>query len=693
MNKIKPILPARFYSALIKFNQPYWIILIACFLAYGLMIPWLGLYSDDWIYLTSFHKFGSEGLTRYFSTNRPVWGMIYQVTLPLLGKTPWHWHVFGLFWHTAASITLWGLITLVWPKRKQAALWAGLLFAVYPGFVLQPISITFGHIFLVYTAYFLSVCFLILAVQQPKFFWVYSALALLTSVINLLCMEYFLLLHLLQPVVLWLIFQNKAPGFRQRLLLVIKIWWPYLLLFIGNLVWRTAFFEYQTNNYQYLFFDRLKNGIIPALVHLVRTMFRDWWNTILGAWVNVYKMPFVLSWDKIDILYLGLSLAAAVFFFFSLKMFSDGSELEPKEVRGSLQMLTLGILALVIAGGPFWLTELDVHLTGFQSRFSLPFIFGSVLVLVSLIQLIRTPRWMINTILAITLGLSIGYQLQIQNDFRREWIVQKNLLRQLAWRIPDLEPGTAIFMNEMPGSHHVTHTILSAMLDWNFQPISSSSQMDYAVYYPRELQQKLGISLQPGQDFRYDHLGSVFHGNTSQSITLQFSKGDTLMLTCVHVMSSSLDGNNPFLSGEEKSVALLSDPDLIKAADVSVNNHLFPEIFGREPQPSHCYYFEKADLAYQLGEWQLAIDRYSQDIAMGDSNWIDTELVPVIGSYAHLGDWETAYALTQKMADSSYYPVSPLICSLWRSLDQDTPDGFSKRGIVQIISDRFDCQY
>src|SRR3989304_10257861 len=93
---LKPNL--RFRSLVKKINQPPWLILIACILAYGIMIPWLGLYSDDWIYLTSFHKFGTEGLTRYFSTNRPVWGFIYQSNLPILGITPCHWHLFGFFW-------------------------------------------------------------------------------------------------------------------------------------------------------------------------------------------------------------------------------------------------------------------------------------------------------------------------------------------------------------------------------------------------------------------------------------------------------------------------------------------------------------------------------------------------------------------------------------------------------------------
>ena len=692
MKRFKVTLSPRFRSFLLKFYQPPWLILTACILAYGIMIPWLGLYSDDWIYLTSFHKFGIEGLTRYFSTNRPVWGLIYQLTFPLLGITPWHWHVFGLFWHAAAAISLWWLLTLIWPKQKDPALWAGLLFAIYPGFVLQPISITFGHIFLVYTAFVLSACFLILAYQRPKKFWLYTLLAMSTSAINLLCMEYFLLLHLLQPVVLWLFFQQRTPEFHQRLKLVIKAWWPYFVLFIGDLIWRTVFFEYQTNNYQYLFLDRIKNGPGPAFIFLIKTMLKDWWNTSVGAWINVYRIPFDLRGDNFDFVYLVVSLAATMFFFISIYEFSKRSQSEPVDKHSSFQMLTLGCLALIIAGGPFWLTELNVSQIGIRSRFSLPFIFGAVLVISSMLQLIRRPRWLVTAFLALTIGLSIGYQLQINNNFRREWIVQKNLIWQLAWRIPILEPGTTIFISELPGSYHITHSGLSSIVDWNFKPDLSSLQMDYAVYYPGELAKYSDTNLLPEKTFQIDHLGAVFNGNTSKNITIQFSKDDTFLLSCAHVMSPLIDGTNPFLSTEEKKVALLSDPGLIRSENVFDSNQLFPEIFGYEPGLTHCYYFEKADLAYQQKEWQLAIDIYNQDISLGESNWVDTELVPVIGSYAHIGEWEKAYSFSTTMASHAYYPVESIICELWKSLDMNTSDGLQKQESIKAISDRFDCQ-
>ena len=679
-------------SFFLKLGWSPWLILAVCVLAYGIMIPWLGLYSDDWIYLSSFHKFGVEGLTRYFSTNRPVWGLIYQLTLPILGITPWHWHVFGLFWHAAAAISLWWLITLIWHNQESIALWAGLLFAIYPGFVLQPISITFGHIFLIYTAYLLSSCFLILAYQQPNRFWLFTILALFTSAINLFCMEYFLLLHLLQPAILWYVLQKNIPDYRLRLKRLIKIWWPYFLLFIGDLIWRTIFFKYQTNNYQYLFLDRLKNGVGPAIIYLLRTMLKDWWNTTINVWIKPLRTPFELQGNNIDIVYLVITFISTVLLFYVIYKFTGNIKGKSENKHNSIQIFTLGSLALIFAGGPFWLTELDVSQIGFRSRFSLPFIFGAVLVISSLLQLFRKHKALISAILAVLIGFSIGYQIQMNNDFRREWIIQKNLYWQLAWRIPDLEPGTTIFISEMPELQHISHAIISSTIDWNFHPVTSATQMDYAVYYPRELEKNLEIKIEPDLNFQYDHLGAIYNGNTSKNITIHFVKDNLSILNCAHVMSPSVDGKNPYLSDEEKKVTKLSDPNLIKTSNVFDTNKLFPQIFGEGYEVTHCYYFEKADLAYQLGEWNLAIDMYNQDSVVRESNWIDTELVPVIGSYAQLGNWEKAYSYSILMSSRTYFPATSVICSLWNSLEKDTPDGLQKQEFIKKISSQFDCQ-
>jgi hypothetical protein len=132
------------------------LLLAIAVLAYGLLIPTLGFFWDDfplsWIYAT----YGADGLERYFSTNRPYWGWLFQMSMPLLGDSPLAWQAFGLFWRWMSAVLVWLLLRRVWRQAPQLALWSSLLFLVYPGFQQQHIPIIYGHLFLVLCCYLFS---------------------------------------------------------------------------------------------------------------------------------------------------------------------------------------------------------------------------------------------------------------------------------------------------------------------------------------------------------------------------------------------------------------------------------------------------------------------------------------------------------------------------------------------------------
>ena len=89
-----------------NFTFPLFLLVISI-LAYGILIPRLGFYSDDWIFIFTYNKIGPAGITQYFSTNRPLWGWLFQVTLPLLGTIPWKWQLFALILRWLTGISIW----------------------------------------------------------------------------------------------------------------------------------------------------------------------------------------------------------------------------------------------------------------------------------------------------------------------------------------------------------------------------------------------------------------------------------------------------------------------------------------------------------------------------------------------------------------------------------------------------------
>ena len=86
-------------------------------LAYGIFFRWMGYYWDDYPFIWMSSVYGSPGLERYFSTNRPFWGLIYQFTTPIFGDRPWVWQIFGVFWRWLAALGFWLVIKTVWPQR------------------------------------------------------------------------------------------------------------------------------------------------------------------------------------------------------------------------------------------------------------------------------------------------------------------------------------------------------------------------------------------------------------------------------------------------------------------------------------------------------------------------------------------------------------------------------------------------
>ena len=91
------------------------------------------------------------------------------------------------------------------------------------------------------------------------------------------------------------------------------------------------------------------------------------------------------------------------------------------------------------------------------------------------------------------------------------------------------------------------------------------------------------------------------------------------------------------------------------------------DMFGPEPPHTWCYYFEKADLARQLQDWDAVLRLDAQAGAAGYAPGFGPEYVPFIEAYAQRGNWRRALELSQA-ADESIAEMKPLLCSTWQRL-------------------------
>ena len=207
---MKSIFQGRSASSLFSKLYPLFLLFL-CIAAYGPFLTRLGFYWDDFPISWIASTMGGEGLARYFSTNRPVWGLFYRVTTAVFGSTPLVWHVFALLMRWVTGLALWVLLRQIWREKTQFAAWAAALFVIYPGFSQQSIAFLYSHFFIVLTIFLLSLYFTVLSIRRPHRFWPLTVAALVLAPINLFSMEYFFLLELLRPVIIWLVLADCLP--------------------------------------------------------------------------------------------------------------------------------------------------------------------------------------------------------------------------------------------------------------------------------------------------------------------------------------------------------------------------------------------------------------------------------------------------------------------------------------------------
>ncbi len=87
-------------------------------------------------------------------------------------------------------------------------------------------------------------------------------------------------------------------------------------------------------------------------------------------------------------------------------------------------------------------------------------------------------------------------------------------------------------------------------------------------------------------------------------------------------------------------------------------------IFGKEPPHDWCYFFQKADLARQNGDWQKIVDLAQEAAQLDLKPAYSPELLPFIEAYVHLGNWEQAVAATIQ-ANQITAKSQPFLCAAW----------------------------
>jgi hypothetical protein len=664
---------------------PIFLFIIA-FISYGLLFNRLGFFWDDFPLTYIKNIYGSEGLARYFSTNRPFWGVLYQITYSIF-KEPWQWQLNSIFWRWLSAVILWLLLREIWSKPKYIAIWVSIIFLVYPGFHQQSISVIYSNFFIVLDCFLLSLYFNIKAVRQSggskpnRKIFLWHLIALFLSLFNLLTLEYFFALDLLRPLLIWYTLREEKYDLKKRIKLTMINWLPYLALWGMVTVWRSFFFSFQTQNYQMLLFESIKISPINALVKLIKDVGTSLWAVLVSAWVQTFRIPnismlgFRTTFVSIFII---LFIGGLTFWY----LWINGKDSLDKRDRWVI--LFIGLFACILGGVPVWLPGLHPSIRFPGDRFTLPFMLGVSLVIVGLLSLLPFRSWLKFVILGCLVGLAVGTQFQIVNQFRRDWETQRRFFWQLAWRIPGLDHGTTLMVNDLPVTYYSDNS-LTAPLNWFWAPQNTTQNMAYLLLYPSQRLGKSLTALKPDIPIKVNFLAADFIGNTSQVVSVVYNPP-----ACLRVLDKALDSDNRMLSMDLQAAAALSSSEWIQTEGKTAGEILPKYLYAPEPLHKWCYYFELADLARQQQDWEEVASLGDVAYNINDYPNDPSEHFPFIEGYAHMENWGRAYELTEQSQKITPM-MNPLLCRLWQRIEESTPDSAEKDSTITSIHSLLDC--
>lgn len=650
--------------------KPHLMILAACILGYGLLAPSLGYYWDGWPFIWIPETYGNPGLVDYFATNRPVWGWLYQLTTPLIGNSLIAWQLFGLLTRWSTGYALWLLMRRLWPQQPEAAIWAALLFVVYPGFSQSAMANMYGHFYAVLAMLLVSLWLHLGTADRVRSGKKNSTrlydLAFLASIAlaaySLFATEYFFGLELLRPGLLFVFL--PAEPLRQKLRRLLALWCPFALMLPLYAYWRIVTIGFQN-------YDPVE---IAATNPAARTLV-EWGARIVGdvflggivAWAVPFGKFLQTDWaSRFSWVAVALAAGSAVACFLLLR--------QPKNQPSSSFARTavlLGVGCLLLSGLPVWAISLPIRFSFPNDRLTLTMMAGSTLLLIGLISLLRSPI-LRRGLLALLVGSAIAFQFLVGADYRQDWKYQQSLFWQLAWRAPEIKPGTLLIMNELEGLH-LTDNSLVAPLNWLYAPGKATKDLDYyAAFVPLRMQPGSMLdSLAPGRPLHSDYFVAEFTGTTDRTLVLLFDPP-----ACLRVLDPIYDRGYPQLPDGLADALPLSAPSALVVSQGSIEPDA---LFG--PEPSHsswCYYFQRADLARQQQDWQQIASLGDEAYALDDSPNHAAEHLPFVEAYAMVGRWREASALTRQTLEINRF-TAPMLCSLWQrvaangeAIDQET---------------------
>lgn len=646
MRILKGLINSKKISKDILFS--YGVVILIAALTYLPLVTQLGFDHDDWLPMAA--KAGRQDIKFFFTVDRLLTGITLAKGYALLGPNPLLWHLVVFIVRVSGGVAFLWITRMLWEKRYIATTSMGILFIIYPGFLLQPSALTFTPILMGLSLGIISISLAVRAVCNQNISVATIGLLVVSAVLvypYIALYEMHIGLEFVRVIAIWYVLQRRHKTLRSFLHTGLYLI-PYLVPTLGFFYWRLFVFESKRANVSS---EPLIQGYVEDpmgnIVRSLSELFSSFKQTTLFA----YFTPLKTGLSNVDpgdsALSLSLALVCMGLFWYyirSIPRIQNNNKTADSNSRWSVHAIWIGMSIIL-------LTLLVVTLTGRSVSFGLDFSrytmeasIGVPILIVGVLYTIFKSRFR-QVIIFLLICVSVVTQINNAAIFKTKWGYMRQLWWQMSWRAPQIERGTTL-MVLLPEGYRIREgsTIFGAA-NLIYYPNPTSPLALYGeVIDDRTIEQVVNQEV-------------ILKYTRTLPITYDFGK--TIVATipdsesCLHIIDGNLIELPRTTDPRIYKIAQYSKIDLI---DISEELKTPPKVvFGKEPLHNWCYYYQKANLARQRGDWDEIIRLGEEATVLGYGPQHTSEWMPFYVGYIQAGRETEAKNIYQLIMNDDPY--------------------------------------
>jgi hypothetical protein len=613
----------------------------------------LSYYKDDWYYMFDGLVNGPNAFIEMFRHLRPARGPLYAMLFSLFGLNPLPYHLLLYGWRLLGGLGALWIFKILWPKQRHAAFFMALFFLIYPGFLWWVAGFEYQPMVMSVTLQVFSIALTLKFVEQAGSSrrWAWLAASILAGWAYLAFVEYAIGMEVFRWLAVYLMISQRNPklGFIEKARRTLGEAAVTLIIPLGFLLWHQLIFQNQRKAADIsLQAGHLFNSPLTTMWWLVRT-FQSVLNVLILAWgVPFSNLFYSERLREILASCIGAGGVVGLVFFINRIFISENDKQDDMQEDWPWAAISIGFWGTVAGVLPIIVVNRYVEFERF-SHYALPSSLAGVVFVGGIVYAMKSRAARL-TALSLLVGLATLTHAANANVAVAQERTISAFWWQVAWRAPQIMSGSTLVVRYPDIDYGEGSDVVWGPANF--------------IYYP-EKQPSLPVQVSlPGARMEGITIKQMLSGVRLEqnyivinAITLDFAK--MLILTqpsegsCVH----AVDARWPGLSMDEDATVIASatHSHIERIVTQGVSPDLLDYLFGGEPAHGWCYYYQKADLARQQGDWK-AIARIGSIIeGQGLHPNDQIEWMPFLQAYAYLDDLKQVKLLSTRINTEVFY--------------------------------------